>query len=110
MSIEIVIGAVVVIAVVAYLVIKDSKDETPTEPTLVADKVEAEKAAPAPVVEAAPAPKKAQPAKKAATKKAAKVDLDSMNKTELLAHAKANGIKANASLKKEEILERIKNG
>ena len=45
--------------------------------------------------------------KKAAPKKAA-IDLDGMSKTALLDHAKANGIKANASLKKDEILERIK--
>lgn len=48
--------------------------------------------------------------KKAATKKAEKVDFDSMNKTQLLEEAKKRGIAANASLKKEEILERIKNG
>lgn len=48
--------------------------------------------------------------KKATTKKAVKVDLDSMNKKELLAHAKANGVKANASMNKASILEAIKNG
>lgn len=48
--------------------------------------------------------------KKATTKKAEKVDFDSMNKTQLLEEAKKRGIAANASLKKEEILERIKNG
>ena len=47
--------------------------------------------------------------KKPKAKKTA-VDLDSLNKTQLLEHAKANGIKANASLSKSEILERIKNG
>jgi len=46
--------------------------------------------------------------KKPATKKTAKVDLDSMKKNELLAHAKANGIKANASMNKAEILAAIK--
>lgn len=55
------------------------------------------------------APKKTAPKKKAA-KKETLVDLDSMNKTQLLAEAKKRGIKANASLKKEELLERIKNG
>jgi len=109
MSIELLIGAVVVIAVVGYLVLKDSEDETPTEPTLMADKVEAEKAAPASVAAAAPV-KKAAPAKKPATKKAAKVDLDSMKKNELLAHAKANGVKANASMNKAALIEAIKNG
>ena len=47
-------------------------------------------------------------AKKPATKKTAKVDLDSMKKNELLAHAKANGVKANASMNKAEILAAIK--
>ena len=70
-------------------------------------------------VEPDPALKKAEP-KKAATKpkkaaakktaKAEKVDLDSMNKSQLLEEAKKRGVKANASLKKDEILERIKNG
>lgn len=54
-------------------------------------------------------PKKTAPKKKAA-KKETLVDLDSMNKTQLLAEAKKRGVKANASLKKEELLERIKNG
>ena len=49
-------------------------------------------------------------AKKPATKEAAKVDLDSLKKNELLAHAKANGIKANASMNKAALLESIKNG
>jgi hypothetical protein len=49
-----------------------------------------------------------KPTKKTSTKKKASVDLDGMSKAALLAHAKANGIKANASLKKDEILERIK--
>ena len=62
---------------------------------------------------AAPAPKAVKAAKapaKKATKKAAKVDLDSMSKNDLLAHAKANGVKANASMNKAAILEAIKNG
>lgn len=65
-------------------------------------------------VEPAPELKKSEPKKKTTAKpkkaKAEKVDLDSMNKTQLLAEAKKRGIKANASLKKEEVLERIKNG
>lgn len=48
--------------------------------------------------------------KKTPTKKAEKVDLDSMNKTQLLEEAKKRGVAANASLKKDEILDRIKNG
>ena len=55
----------------------------------------------------APAKPKKQ-AKKPAATKAAKVDLDSMKKNELLAHAKANGVKANASMNKAEILAAIK--
>jgi len=53
---------------------------------------------------------KVEQTKKPATKKAAKVDLDSMKKNELLAHAKAKGIKANASMNKAALLEAIKNG
>ena len=48
--------------------------------------------------------------KKPATKKTAKVDLDSMKKNELLAHAKANGVKANASMNKAALIDAIKNG
>lgn len=59
--------------------------ETPAEPT--------------------PKPKK----KKAPTKKVDAVDFDALNKTQLLVEAKARGVKANASLKREEILERLKN-
>ena len=58
-------------------------------------------------VEETPKPTKKVKPKKVKTKTA---DLDSMNKTQLLAEAKKRGIKANASLKKEEVLERIKNG
>lgn len=49
--------------------------------------------------------------KKAATKKSGKTcDFDKLNKTQLLAEAKHRGIKANASLSKAELLERVKNG
>jgi len=59
----------------------------------------------------APKPKAAKKtAPKITAKKSKTADLDSMNKTELLAEAKKRGIKANASLKKDEVLERIKNG
>lgn len=54
-----------------------------------------------------------RPARPAPTKKATKkqnIDLESMTKTQLLAEAKKRGIKANASLNKPDILERIKNG
>jgi len=63
-------------------------------------------------VEPAPAMKKSEPKKSTAKPKKAKtekVDLDSMNKTQLLAEAKKRGVKANASLKKDEILNKIKN-
>jgi hypothetical protein len=64
-------------------------------------------------VEPAPELKKSAPKKSTAKPKKAKaekVDLDSMNKSQLLEEAKKRGIAANASLKKNEILERIKNG
>lgn len=54
---------------------------------------------------------KAKPKKQ--TKKAAKakaVDLDAMTKKDLLALAKEKGIKANASLSKGELVERINAG
>ena len=60
-------------------------------------------------------PKKKTTTKKPATKKATKkttpkVDLEGMSKPVLLAYAKDNGIKANASMKKADILAAIKNG
>ena len=60
------------------------------------------------VEQAKPVAKPKKQAKKSAPKKTAKVDLDSMKKNELLAHAKANGVKANASMTKAEILAAIK--
>jgi hypothetical protein len=89
--------------------------ETPVveTPAPVAETKEAVKAEPAPkaVKATTPAKKTTKKAatKKAATKKAATVDLDSMSKKDLLAHAKANGIKSNASMSKAAILEAIKN-
>lgn len=73
-------------------------------------------AEPAPAVEQAKEPAKpkkqakkpAAKPKKKTSKKVDSINLDSMSKADLLAHAKANGIKANASLKKDEILARIK--
>ena len=62
------------------------------------------------VVQAEPVAKPKKQAQKPATKKAAKVNLDGMSKKDLLAEAKKRSIKANASLSKEEILKRIKNG
>jgi len=66
--------------------------------------------APASVPKAMPKAKKAETKKKSATKKTAKVDLDSMSKKDLLAHAKKNGIKSNASMNKAALVEAIKNG
>lgn len=54
-----------------------------------------------------PTKTKAQKPKKSATKET-KIDVDSMNKTQLLAEAKRLGIKANASMNKAEILAAIK--
>ena len=75
----------------------------------VINEITKEEPAPVEKPKAAPAKKaEKKPTKKTSTKKKASVDLDGMSKADLLAHAKANGIKANASLKKDEILERIK--
>ena len=70
---------------------------------------------PAPVEEAPkieqakPVAKPKTQAKKPATK-AEKVDVDNMSKKDLLAHAKKNGIKANASMNKDALVKAIKNG
>ena len=56
-----------------------------------------------------PAPTKPK-TKKAKTKKSKAVDLDSMTKGQLLNEAKKRKVKANASLSKDKILKRIKNG
>ena len=44
------------------------------------------------------------------SEKVEKIDLDSMKKNELLAHAKANGVKANASMNKAALITAIQNG
>ena len=54
------------------------------------------------------APKKAAPKKKAPKKKAPKVDLASMSKKDLLAHAKKTGVKANASMNKAALIKILK--
>jgi hypothetical protein len=59
-------------------------------------------------VDIAPPATKKTTTKPKKTAKVEAVDLDSLGKNELLAEAKKRGIKANASLKKEEILARIK--
>jgi len=87
----------------------ESTAEVPvTAPVKEEPKVE-KKAEPAPKAVKAAAPAK-KTTKKTATKKAAKTDLGSMSKNDLLAHAKKNGIKANASMKKADILAAINNG
>lgn len=43
-------------------------------------------------------------------KKKEAVDLSAMKKDELLAHAKDKGVKANASMNKQEIIDAINNG
>ena len=50
-----------------------------------------------------------QPKKATKKKTTNKVDLSSMSKNDLLAHAKKNGVKANASMKKADILAAINN-
>jgi hypothetical protein len=68
------------------------------EPTAVMEKVFTE-------------PTKVQKTVEKPAKKAQKsVDLKSLKKAELLAHAKKNGVKANASMNKAAILKAIKNG
>jgi hypothetical protein len=121
MTIEIIIGAAIVVLIVAMIIkfrekpvdmnhqapnVHNVQMEGRVGPATAADKKEAE---PAPKAVKAAAPAK-KTTKKTATKKTAKVDLDGMTKNDLLAHAKANGVKANASMKKAEILEAIKNG
>jgi len=121
MNIEIIIGGAIVVLLIAMYVkhrakpvdmnhkaplVNNVQMEGRVGPATAADKA----AAPAPkAVKAAKAPAK-KATKKTATKKAAKADLDSMSKNDLLAHAKANGVKANASMNKAAILEAIKNG
>ena len=74
------------------------------EPLVLADSFTppAEEVKTEPKVKPTPAPKK-----KAAKK--VNVDLESMNKSQLLEYAKKHKVKANASMKKAEILEAIKN-
>ena len=82
--------------------------KTVKEPLILTDPIKTEvkvtERPPAPTPTKPKATKKKAPAKKKATT----VDLDSMKKGELLAHAKANGVKANASMNKAEILAAIK--
>lgn len=61
-------------------------------------------------VEQAEVPAKPKKQAKKPAAKLAKVDLDSMKKADLLALAKEKGIKANASLSKGELVDRINAG
>ena len=79
--------------------------KAPLEPTLQADKETAEASKPKPKKTTKKTVKK-----KPSQKKASDEALQAMNKKDLLDVAKIHGIKANASLKKAELIERIKNG
>jgi len=63
-----------------------------------------ETTAPEPVAEATPAENPKKKSKKGSGKTC---DLSKLTKAQLLAEAKHRGVKANASLKKEEILKRL---
>jgi len=104
MTIEIVIG-VVVAAVIAYIAYKSisSENNTPVVPPVAKVINDVAKAT-------SEKPKATKPAKKTATKKSVTADLKGMSKNDLLAHAKKNGIKANASMKKADILTAINKG
>ena len=99
MNIEIIVGGLVVIGLVAYFLLKKDANDTNSQPEQpLRDISDIGIAQSEPV------------AKKPAKKKAEKVDLDSMKKAELLAHAKAKGVKANASMNKDALIQAIKNG
>jgi len=106
MNIELIIGAAIVVLLISMYFKHRSKpvDMNHKAPN-VHNVVSKTPNGPAKVEAAKPAKKVT---KKKATKKAAKVDLDSMSKNDLLAHAKANGVKANASMNKAAILAAIK--
>jgi hypothetical protein len=62
-----------------------------------------------PTVDAVPKAKRSTVVAGKTKSKAAKTDLDSMTKPQLLEHAKKKGIKVNASLKKADLVKKIKN-
>ena len=82
--------------------------EAPLEPTLQADKDTVEKAQKK--TAAKPAAKKTTKKKTTSKKKVQDEALNAMTKKELLEVAKIHGIKANASLSKAELVDRVKNG
>ena len=99
MNIEIIVGGLVVIGLVAYFLLKKDANDTDSQPEQPFKDFSDVGIAQSSLV-----------AKKPAKKKAEKVDLDSMKKSELLAHAKAKGVKANASMNKDALIQAIKNG
>jgi len=125
MSIELLIGILVVVAIaLIYAVNKDKgvdvnndgKVDLEDAKAAIENTVEAVKEE---VTETVEEVKEVVAEKKAKVKKAvtkakkttkAVIDFTAMTKKDLLAHAKANGVKANASMNKAAILEAIKNG
>jgi len=66
---------------------------------------------PAAIEAAIPVPEEKPKTKKASTKKGSgSCDFTKLTKTQLLAEAKHRGVKANASMKKADILTALKNG
>jgi len=106
MTVEYIIGAAIVVLVVAMIIKYTDKPVDMDHKAPNVHNVQMKgKVGPATAADK-PAPK----TKKKATKKAAKVDLGGMSKNDLLAYAKKNGVKANASMKKADILAAINNG
>ena len=113
MSIELIIGAAVVVLLISMF-IRHRRENPSVDMDHKAPNVHnvqmKGKVGPATAADK-PAPVKAAPAKKTTKKKATKkasVDLEAMSKADLLALAKEKGVKANASLKKAELIERLK--
>jgi hypothetical protein len=110
MTLEYIIGAAIVALIVAmYFKFKEKPVDMDHKAPNVHNEVMEGKVGPATAAEKPAAPAK-KTTKKKTTKKKAAVDLDSMKKNELLAHAKANGIKANASMNKAALIDAIRNG
>jgi hypothetical protein len=118
MTIEMIIGAAVVVLLVAMYFKHRAKPvdmdhkapnvhnvqmEGKVGPATAADK-------PAEPAKKAPAKAKAKPVKATAAAKPAakKVPLSRMNKEDLLAHAKKQGVKVDDSMTKKQILEELK--
>ena len=80
--------------------------ESKQEPLVLTQEMRVEET-PKPKTVTTEKPKKTTTKKAAPKKKEAAVDLSTMKKDELLAHAKKVGAKANASMKKEDIIAAI---